>query len=60
MTRKHFKVIASIIAIMEKAGEQNVNAEDLKKVIDGELKRQNPNYESSIFWSEVEKVKAEL
>lgn len=57
MTRKDFIVIADMIADLSSHGKLDVSDEKVQIVVDSWLRTTNNNYQSSRFWSRVEKNK---
>lgn len=54
MTRKHFELIAEIIANIITAEELGGNARDSKKMVLSELAMTNANFNGERFWRAVE------
>ena len=55
MTRKHFELIAEIIANIITAEELGGGARDSKKMVLSELAMTNANFDGERFWRAVEK-----
>ena len=57
MTRKDFIVIADMIAELSCHGKLDATDEKVQDIVDSWLRTTNLNYQSSRFWSRVEKNK---